>query len=733
MKSRINVAYLAVAGLVLMTSSLAFGQTADPGVIPTEPAAAAEPAPEATEMITAEPVVAETADIAADAAETEMAPADTTTSTAEMAPVDEMAAPVDPAAEAIAPMEDVAVESGVDTMVTDEADAGATALEGEAGVLEGTPEESSAQVIELTPEEESVPGAEIVADPSDENKISVTLDNVPLQDVIRMFTRISGANIVSGTNLVGNVTVNLQDVEWEPALKVILDVADMALVEKTAGIYAVIPKADLASEPVVSETIFLSFSTVSNILPVVQKLLVSTNASVAGFPAANALVVQETRPRLNFIKEAVAMIDRARHQVLIEAKFVELNDQAIKDLGINWQVLQGYNVGIRSPFYSFEKTKVDREGYTTETTERNNVVDSTGNINANLEGQSSSRSSLDTSAGGASSSSSSSSSFDSTPPDAPSLSESSSSSSSSSASRDSLDQNGSDAFSSSGNSTINVGGRNFTQIDGEEGTIEFFPVWDKTKETFDDVENTAISALGAILNAEDFELTLSALKQNSGVEIVSNPKVIVASGEKAQIHVGIRQPNYETKVEPGAGNQVIQTRQLSSAQPFIETGVIVDVEPTVNTESNITVKIVPELSRLLTSAQTLAGDIPPIQTRRIVSQFNLESGRTVAIGGLTQTEDRERVTKVPFLGDIPIIGKYLFSHTHTEKAQDEVIIFVTVAIANPHSLVQSSGIPEDGKLVYRHLARRVEENAREAEESKSSKKKKKPDWMSSKR
>ena len=103
----------------------------------------------------------------------------------------------------------------------------------------------------------------------------------------------------------------------------------------------------------------------------------------------------------------------------------------------------------------------------------------------------------------------------------------------------------------------------------------------------------------------------------------------------------------------------------------------------------------------------------------------------MAIGGLTQTDERERVIKVPFLGDLPLIGKYLFRHTHTEKAQDEVIIFVTVAIADPGNLVQSSGIPEDGKLIYRHLARRVEENARAAEESKSSKKK--PDWMSTKR
>ncbi len=60
---------------------------------------------------------------------------------------------------------------------------------------------------------------------------------------------------------------------------------------------------------------------------------------------------------------------------------------------------------------------------------------------------------------------------------------------------------------------------------------------------------------------------------------------------------------------------------------------------------------------------------------------------------------------MPLLGDIPIIGKYLFRHTHTEKSQDEVIIFVTVALANPEVLSAGAGIPSEGKLIHRHLVR----------------------------
>jgi type II secretory pathway component GspD/PulD (secretin) len=425
------------------------------------------------------------------------------------------------------------------------------------------------------------------------------------------------------------------------------------------------------------------------------------------------------------------MIDRPRPQVLIEAKFVELNDQAIKDLGINWQSLQGYTIRMGAPTFSYDKTRTDREGYDDQTIHRDITQDASAVGNSSQSGKLKSSNNLNQENASAGADSSTSSSFESTPPDAPSITDASGSSSFSSAGSSSESENSTESESFSGTAATSVSGKNFTEFDAEEGTLTTVPVYDRTKTVTDFLMNESVTAIGAVLSGDEFALTLSALKQNSGVEIVSNPKIIVSSGEKATIHVGVRQPNYETKSEAGAGNTVTTTRQLSQTLPFVDTGVILDVEPTVNTESNITVKIIPELSRILSSALTQIGDIPPIQTRRIISQFNLESGRTVAIGGLTQTEDRERVTKIPVLGDIPIIGKYLFSHSHTEKAQDEVIIFVTVALANPQTLTQSSGIPEDGKLVYRHLARLVEENARAVEDSKS-KKKKKPDWLSTK-
>ncbi|MBN1672958.1 MAG: von Willebrand factor type A domain-containing protein [Kiritimatiellae bacterium] len=89
---------------------------------------------------------------------------------------------------------------------------------------------------------------------TEQNMITCTLDDVPLQDVVRMFTRISGANIISAPEVLkdkGNVTVNLEDIEWKPTLSAILDMKGLALVEKppNSGVYSIVERKPGMPEP----------------------------------------------------------------------------------------------------------------------------------------------------------------------------------------------------------------------------------------------------------------------------------------------------------------------------------------------------------------------------------------------------------------------------------------------------------------------------------------------------
>jgi type II secretory pathway component GspD/PulD (secretin) len=551
----------------------------------------------------------------------------------------------------------------------------------EAAPAEGGTEAVESDLIEIETDKGLPAGAAVTETRAGSTDlISISLDNVPLQDVVRMFTRISGANIVAGTNLVGNVTVSLQDVEWRPALNVILDSVQLALIEKSPGIYTIMSKSELATEPVTVDTIYLKYTTSSNILPVIQRLLISTNASVSSFPAANAVVVQETSARLTLIKDVVERMDRPRPQVFIEAKFVELNDQAIKDLGVNWEVLKDYRIAISQPTYSYSRgkltTKRDQDTYDRIITDRLLDSDTTTrrNISQDTEGENNEVFQE----------------IDATVPNPPTITY------------------GSDYLEYDTEVDQDTYDRYRVNLDSHDDITV------SAKSNLKDILRETEQLFSAVLTADDFALTLSALKQNDGVEIVSNPRVIVASGETAKIHVGRNEPNIEATLKEttgtggegaGGGNQYVYG--LNDEQPYIEIGVKVEVTPTVNTESNIAVKIVPELSRKL--GDKVAGDaaisFPITQIRKIITEFSLESGRTVAIGGLTSTEDKETVRKIPLLGDIPIIGKYLFSHSHTEKLQDEVIIFVTVGLASPSTLTTSTGIPSGGRLIHRQLAR----------------------------
>lgn len=492
------------------------------------------------------------------------------------------------------------------------------------------------------------------------NLITVNLNNVPLFEVVQMFARASGMNIVTGVGFDEHVSVNLKEVEWEPALRMILAVADMGMLEKAPGMWVVKTRADIEREPLTVAPIHLRFTTVSNVLPVVESM-VSSNGTVSGFSAANVLVVQETFPRLEMIREVIKDIDRPLAQVCIEAKFVELNDQAIKDIGINWSVLQGYTVraGNLSHSYTHTSRSMNQDALVTSaaggrSTTANSQNTEQGNTFVNTD------------------------------------------------------------YGSSSDSHTSLGGHGYSAYDAQKNEFTLVPQSEQTEIT------------SAILSADEFAVTLSALENNAGVEIVSNPKIVVSSGYKAKIHVGRNEPNIKAYPQGDGGDRYAYA--LDSKNPFIEIGVKLDVVAVVNTESNINVRISPELSRKLSDKSVGDAGItfPVTQVRRIDTSFNLESGRTVAIGGLTTTEDKEQVIRVPILGRIPILGKYLFSHTHTEKLQDEVIVFVTVKLVSPMTMEEHSGIPSKGKLIHRYITKetleeaKAEQEAREALEAKDS-------------
>ena len=508
-------------------------------------------------------------------------------------------------------------------------------------------------------ETSAIPGVAVDQNGENPNLISIALDNVPLEDVVRLFTRISGANIIATTsNLQGTVTVNLKDVEWKPALSSILDMHELTLLEKTPGtqIYSIISKPVGAPEPMTTETVFLRYAGVSNAVVVVRNLL-PVGATVSPYLPANALIIRSTASSLSDIQKIVAKIDTPRQQVFIEAKFLELNDSAIEDLGINWQILGGLDG--KPGGLNISATGL-KDAYT-ETTAKNEL-NSQGVLGIQTKTTARGRSLANN-----------------------------------------VPVAGSDLGADATKSQIvdaKLAGKNVTDFsydpDSEVVTWQQVPSYEMKR------------IRTAILSVEDLSVMLAALKQTEGASVVSNPKIIVANEEPATIHIGSTERPFISTVTPGTQNsEPIVT--YNPGDP-VDLGVKVKVTPTINTEHSITVRIEPELTRRLSDSTAPNGQTyPVISTKKIQTIFSLDSGKTAAIGGLTETSDDVMTKKIPLLGDIPLIGKYLFSYTHKNKSQTETIIFVTVSIANPESIEKKTGVPEDSALVHKYLLKQTQE------------------------
>ncbi|MCE9614999.1 MAG: hypothetical protein K8T26_12025 [Lentisphaerae bacterium] len=494
-----------------------------------------------------------------------------------------------------------------------------------------------------------------------QNLINVTVENETLENVVNMFARISGANIVTtSADLGGTVTVNLRGVEWKPALSSILDVHDLALIEKLpgSGVYTIVPKPSGSTEPLIVETLFLNFTTVPEMGPLVRSMLGAvSNAAVSEFPSRNAMVIKTTEPNMREIRTLVQQMDVPGRQVVVETKFMELTDSASKKLGIRWDSLDEWSTSL-----SLQPLNYSRE------IARNSSRNSENNY-------------ADTK-------------------------------------RAAFDQDG--KRYSDPTDWEWVDGNPDNPDDGFlNGTV---PPGSASHETLEEHTSTDSStyskdtaeAQSAVLDVAEFKTVISALEKTAGVSVISNPKLIVASGSRdAYFTVGEREPIIRTEVQRGTqdspGDQI--TAELDSAlnteyikQGYLQTGIHLQVIPVVKTEDLIEASIEPKLVRRLLPDKVVGENSwPRIAVKEIKTTFTLRSGQTVAIGGLTDTSDDKQVTKIPLLGDIPLLGKYLFSHTADIKKQIETIIFVTLSLAEANTLYREAGIPEDAELVHKKL------------------------------
>jgi type IV pilus assembly protein PilQ len=210
---------------------------------------------------------------------------------------------------------------------------------------------------------------------SEKGKLNISFRNADIRNVLRLISEKSGVNIIAARDVTGSITVSLENVEWDDALKAILSAHDYGY-ERKGNIITVMSFERLASkseresklaeiQPVISEVFHLKYLDANDVADAV-KGLISSRGSVsvvqirgqrgwkfgagerqAGIVRAERLEGEvESRSKILLVSDIPASVDKVRElikrvdtrpkQVLIEARIIEVNHDKLKDLGIDW-------------------------------------------------------------------------------------------------------------------------------------------------------------------------------------------------------------------------------------------------------------------------------------------------------------------------------------------------------------------------------------------------------------
>ena len=234
--------------------------------------------------------------------------------------------------------------------------------------------------------------------------------------------------------------------------------------------------------------------------------------------------------------------------------------------------------------------------------------------------------------------------------------------------------------------------------------------------------NGNITYFNGTLSFSQMSLTLKALDSTEDAKTFSNPKIIVSSGKKAVVDMTTKYPNVKVsaKRSDSGGNATSldiaaemvsipgEDKMMFAKEAFFSWGIMLEVTPRISTNGLINVSIVPTISSqedwVLTGAAeenesgTISSKYPVIKVQRLISEFNLASGTTAVIGGLSVTQESQRDTGIPVLRDIPWIGPRLFGSMERVKEQKEIVVFVTVGLVNPRNVAPDAGLPKNAVL-----------------------------------
>jgi pilus assembly protein CpaC len=211
---------------------------------------------------------------------------------------------------------------------------------------------------------------------------------------------------------------------------------------------------------------------------------------------------------------------------------------------------------------------------------------------------------------------------------------------------------------------------------GSVGTQQFSPP--KVVQDQNGAQFTLSDALNIFMFRPDLNLaaTIRALQRKLLLEVLAEPNVLAINGKQASFLAGGEFP-FPTLQGGGGGVGQITIQ-------FREFGIRINFIPTITPRGTIRLQVAPEVSALdFSNGLSVQGfQVPALTVRRVNTEVELEAGQSFAIGGLLDNRTTENLQKLPFLADIPLLGK-LFQSKSLNRQNTELLVIVTPELVTP--------------------------------------------------
>lgn len=180
--------------------------------------------------------------------------------------------------------------------------------------------------------------------------------------------------------------------------------------------------------------------------------------------------------------------------------------------------------------------------------------------------------------------------------------------------------------------------------------------------------------LGLLRGDVLLDLELSAMEKSGNGEIISQPKVVTADKETARILKGTEVPYQET------------TKSGATSVSFREASLSLEVTPQITPDNKVIMAV--RVTKDEPDYVNALNNVPPIRKNEVNAKVRVADGETIVIGGVYSTSQNNVVDKVPFLGDLPYVGR-LFRRDALQEKKSELLVFLTPRIMSDQAIAVS--------------------------------------------